>query len=306
MVEILGLRFGKFVKGLYNDGHERDDVVRYRAAFLEQMSLYEKRMIVYEGDLMEIARESELKDDEKPQVLVTHDESCFGSNDGRNYCWLDDNHQQIRPKGNGRSIMVSAFLCECHGLLKLSNPLRREHPQIAADSTVIMKPGAGSEGYWKNADLVRQVKEKAVPIFKILHPNCDGLFVFDNIQNHHALAPDTLSVSRMNRSDGGANQRMMRDGWFLDSNGNPIVQKMVMEDGKNSKGLQQVLFERGLCNPSFDLKQARKLLSEQPDFRYQQEWLAETVIEGECLIDFYPKYHCEFNFIEMFWDSAKA
>jgi hypothetical protein len=67
-----------------------------------------------------------------------------------------------------------------------------------------MKPEADSEGYWKNADLVHQVKEKAVPIFKILHLKCDGLFVFDNSQNHHALAPNALSVNRMNRSDGGA------------------------------------------------------------------------------------------------------
>jgi len=32
---------------------------------------------------------------------------------------------------------------------------------------------------------------------------------------------------------------MMRDGWFLDSNGNRIVQKMVVEDGKTSKGFRQ-------------------------------------------------------------------
>ena len=52
---------------------------------------------------------------ELPIVLVTHDESCFSSHDGRNFVWFDENNHPIRPKGDGRSIMVSAFLCECHG-----------------------------------------------------------------------------------------------------------------------------------------------------------------------------------------------
>ena len=52
-LNLLGLRFGKHMKGLYNDGHERNDVVRYRNAFLDRMSSYEQRMIQYVGDSME-------------------------------------------------------------------------------------------------------------------------------------------------------------------------------------------------------------------------------------------------------------
>ena len=49
-LNILGLRFGKFMKGLYKDGHERDDVVKYRNAFLQRMFFYEKRMVRYVGN----------------------------------------------------------------------------------------------------------------------------------------------------------------------------------------------------------------------------------------------------------------
>jgi hypothetical protein len=305
-LNIIGLRFGRFGKGLYHDGHERDDVVRYRNGFLERMSRYETRMPVYSGEFMEQAIMPELEEATKPLILVTHDESCFAANDGRSFCWLDDENRQIRPKGNGRSLMVSAFVCECHGLLRLPSELQQAFPDVAYDSTVLIKPGANSDGYWKNSDLVRQVSEKAIPIFRILHPNCDGLFIFDNSQNHHAKAPDALSVSNMNLRDGGANQRLMRNGWFVNAEGMRIEQAMVSEDGKTSKGLKRVLNERGIWDSSLTVKEARALLAKQPDFCIQAEWLQETVNGAGCMIDYYPKYHCEFNFIEMFWGAAKS
>ena len=305
-LNILGLRFGKFMKGLYNDGHEREDVVCYRTDFLHRMSTYEKRMIQYEGDFMEKEIFPVLEEGLRPLVLVTHDESCFGSNDGRSYCWLDEDNKQIRPKGNGRSVMVSAFLCECHGILRLTDDLKSQHPEIPDDSTVFLKPGANGDGYWKNCDLIAQVKDKAIPIFKLLHPDCDGLFIFDNSQNHHAKAPDALNANKMNLKNGGANQRLMRNGWYLVPDGTRVVQKMVCDDGRTSKGLVQVLEERGLWDASLNVKKARELLSKQPDFAEQQEWLEETVLGAGFCIDYYPKYHCEFNYIEMFWGAAKA
>jgi hypothetical protein len=117
-------------------------------------------MIQYVGDFMKTSIAAELENGERTLILVTHDESCFGSNDGWSYCWIDENNRQIRPKGNGRSVMVSAFLCECHGVLKLSEELQAQHQDIPADSTAFLKPGANCEGYWKNNDLDDQAKER--------------------------------------------------------------------------------------------------------------------------------------------------
>lgn len=293
-------------KGMYLDGHERADVVEYRKKFLNEMEDHLKRMPVYVGDEMETRIMPELTDSIKPLIIVVHDESCFQSNDGGKTGWFDENHRHIRPKGFGKSLMVSAFLCECHGLLRLSEGQKAQHPGVVSDSTEIIKPGSNSEGYWTNADLVKQTKEKALPIFKALHPNCDALLMFDNSANHHAFAPDALVASRLNLKDGGANLKdIMRDGWFLNEEGNRITQTNANMNGQQ-KGLKAILLERNLWRQGMKRAEAVDLLMNQPDFLEQKEWLTETVLsEPGFNVGFFPKFHCEFNFIEMFWGAVK-
>ena len=44
----------------------------------------------------------------------------------------------------------------------------------------------------------------------------------------------------------------------------------------------------------------------QPDFIAQKSQLEEVIESCSHICDFYPKYHCELNFIEQFWGAAKA
>jgi hypothetical protein len=116
----LGMKCGVFKMGLYKDGHERADVDQYREGFLQRMVLYDKRMIRYEDsddDKTMNVIQPDLEQGHKRLVLVAHDESCFSSNKGKSTTWLDEENRPIRPKGEGRSIMVSEFFCECHGPL---------------------------------------------------------------------------------------------------------------------------------------------------------------------------------------------
>jgi hypothetical protein len=148
---------------------------------------------------------------------------------------------------------------------------------------------------------------------------------------HRARAPDGLDATRLNLSDDGANVPKLRDTHFI-RDGVRVEQRMQLEDGRQ-KGLRTILTERGkfldaqghallkLCGPceagtprhesnegGFGNEQccATYVLSQEPDFLAQKEWLTE-VIEGLGFsILFYPKYHCEFNFIELLWGWLKA
>ena len=51
---------------------------------------------------------------------------------------------------------------------------------------------------------------------------------------------------------------------------------------------------------------AQYVLSQQPDFLEQKEWLTEVVEAAGFHVIFFPKYHCELNFIEMIWGWIKS
>jgi hypothetical protein len=74
-------------KGVYMDGHERDDVVKYRKeVFLPMMENFEQRMIKFVGP--ELKRvEPELQPGEKLLIAEFHDESCCQQNDFKGSAW---------------------------------------------------------------------------------------------------------------------------------------------------------------------------------------------------------------------------
>jgi len=188
--------------------------------------------------------------------------------------------------------------------MKLSEEQQRDLPSIPFETLRIVRPGKNADGYWTNRDLIGQLESRAIPIFKILHPDCVGLFVFDNSSNHHAYESDALRVDSLPLKDGGKNVKTMRPGWY-ERNGVQFIQSMQRDDGV-PKGLESILRERSLWREGLRADKARELLKQQPDFQSQKEWLEETVTKHPDLtIDYYPRFHCEFNFIELYWGAAK-
>lgn len=130
----------------------------------------------------------------------------------------------------------------------------------------------------------------------------------------------------MNKGPGGK-QSVMRPTTFIDINGQRIKQEMVFEEdypisdmrGK-PKGIKKVLEERGLwkevlnldctkCKKKEDSGRIdcclRKIMASQPDFVAQKSAIVELIKGAGHICIFYPKFHCELNFIERYWGAAK-
>ncbi|MDW3631167.1 MAG: hypothetical protein QOK71_07005 [Nitrososphaeraceae archaeon] len=156
----LGWTYQKHHKDIYYDGHERDDVVKYREIFLTQMEVFERLMPKPdENDIMMIIEPS-LNPGERRHILVTHDESIFYSNDGKKFFWGPKGYMPLRKKGTGLSIHVSDFLTDIDGRLRFENE----------EACVIMKPGVNRDGWWTSELLVNQVK-----ILKLINISLENL-----------------------------------------------------------------------------------------------------------------------------------
>ena len=206
-------------KGVYFDGHEREDVVTYRQKFLDQLGSLDETTITPMHPMPAVA------DGERRYLRIAHDESTFYANADQTRFWNDGQSQVLRQKSLGSSIMVSDFIIEGHGYLK--DDKEAAHLYLETQK----------EGYFNNVMFIVQVK-RAIKIFEKKFSGITGIFLFDNAPSHKKFADNALNASNMNVYPGGK-QPALRDGLW---EGN--VQKMVLPDG-TPKGMRMVLQERG-------------------------------------------------------------
>lgn len=235
-MQYLGFFATKQSKGYYTDGHNREDVVRYRdEVFLPRMKDCDRRQRQYSGDDMMVVTEPLLMDGEKRVVLITHDETTCYCCEGKRLMWMENGKKKILPKTNGTSILISGFTCKCHGFMSL-NGLR---------SFQLYEAGIKRKGWFTNADLVAQV-ELFKDMFQELHPDCLIVVAFDNSMTHHAKSPTGLDVTNLKLGDGkkAGVVEDMKAGFYINSDGERIEQSMQRADGIQ-KGAKSILTERG-------------------------------------------------------------
>ncbi|PCH39108.1 hypothetical protein WOLCODRAFT_84904, partial [Wolfiporia cocos MD-104 SS10] len=190
---------------------------------------------------------------------------------------------------------------------------------------LIWKAGTNCHGWFGAEDLLKQVKI-AIDLFEAKTNGwAVGLWIFDNAPSHQRRAADALSARRMPKGP--------KAGWTHRKDG-PKMQIGTFPDGSSQalyfpdhhpvmpgwfKGMEQIIRERNLW-PANGLKAqcdgfkcpsgqadccCPRLLFTQPDFIDQKSQLEEYITSRGHLCDYYPKYHCELNFIEQYWGHAK-
>jgi len=169
-------------------------------------------------------------------ILITHDECIFYTNDGKKKIWISDGEMLLRKKGNRKSIMVSEFLLEACGQLKLSEEEATRNPNIPTEARCYLLSGKNQEDYWTFEHLLEQIKSKVIPIFEAKFPNATAVFIFDNSTNYAAYAKDALIAIRMNL-DPEEKQPIMRSTSFIDKDRQEITQQMVFSEDYSDPAL---------------------------------------------------------------------
>ena len=146
----LGFSPSSTKKGVYIDGHERQDVVDYRKLFLKKMEILETTHAQPPQASNEARLITESDSSKKHLVMIYHDESIFHSNEDQGWAWAEKWGQQIKPKGQGRGIMISDFIEEYNGYLRFDDTeyetAKCTNPNVKKEARFLLKYGADSEG----------------------------------------------------------------------------------------------------------------------------------------------------------------
>ena len=178
----LGFHPSQSHKGVYFDGHERADVVEYRKLYLRKLKILESTHAPPPCCSDDPIRVRQEEDESKKQlVLLYYDESTFHFNDGQGWLWAEAGKQPTRPNGQGRGIMVSDFISEHDGFLRLSDQEYEEahvnHPGLWKDAQFMLRYGSSSVGYWNSKKFLIQVKQ-ALTIAEAKYPPSAYSIVF--------------------------------------------------------------------------------------------------------------------------------
>ena len=198
-------------------------------------------------------------------------------------------------------------------------------PSLFSEARVFFKAGKSCDGYWTSDDVLLQACT-AIEIFQCKWPEEQGLFLYDNTTIHKKRAPSALSAIRMpkgtQRWEPSPGIRMC-NGRLPDGTPQPLY---YPDDHPVSpglfKGMAQILHECGLfptnrnlkaqcgnslskCPPGQSVCCCRRILYNQVDFKEQKSLLQELYESAGHLCLYYPKFHCELNFIEQYWGNAK-
>ena len=94
-------------------------------------------------------------------VVIFHNESTFQANDDQKTFWGTKDMQILRPKSRGSVIMVSDFIEEHNGYLRLTDQefeeANRSNPRVKNQARAFLEYGENKEGYWTSEKFMSQI-----------------------------------------------------------------------------------------------------------------------------------------------------
>jgi hypothetical protein len=247
----LGMSYGDVRKGVYKDGHEREDVVddrqhRFLPLLLKHLwpTVREWKLVYKTTDGHDCEFFEEIPKDFPPntpkRVLLAYDQSTFNSHDGPHQQWTFKDDCPLHPKERGPGIMTSDMVTPIGRLREprktprgcpqlpeyLSQKVPVSHdsepplPQTTSGFSHPQKDYAaqyleyGKGTWWTAENVVAHFRDVALPMFERAFPGCQAICLLDNAPSHRAMASDALVASHMQLAPGG-NQKPMRDGWYI-------------------------------------------------------------------------------------------
>ena len=304
----LGFKPMSHKKGIYIDGHEREDVVKDRTSFLNEIhslqGSHQPRPLCSDEDESSVPLGVRTQ---KKLVMIYHDESIFCTNEAQTWMWGEADKPAILPKTKGSGIMVSDFVEEHEGFLKMDEneleEVRSNEPDFPAEARELLEYVAEREGYWTGDKFMKQV-QNAVRIAEHKYDATTHtlMWLFDQSSCQKAMSSDALNVARMNIRPGGA-QSLLRDTEWPPGSG--CVQHLVDVNGV-AKGMKEILEERGINTSTLTGPQMRIILANHTDFSNEKTVVEHFLLDRGHLVRFIPKFHCELNPIERVWGKAKC
>ena len=299
----LGFKPVSHRKGVYIDGHEREDVVLHRGKYLREMAALRSSHQPPPACSDEEPRIRVEDDDEKKTlVILYHDESIYNSNEGQTWMWGEEERPALLPKTKGSGVMVSDFVDKHDGYLRLTDKqfalAKVGNPTIAQTARVTFLYGSEREGYWTGEKFMKQMATACdIASFKYPPHSHSVVFILDQSSCHRKFEEMALIPRNILVKDGGP--RRVRDTAWA---GRP--QSMVLHDG-TAKGLRTILRERGINTGTLKADDMRTILANHDDFVNEKTQVEHEVNRRGLQCFFIPKFHCELNPIERVWGQSK-
>ena len=126
-------------------------------------------------------------------IVLLHDKSIFSAIEDPESQWGEKGNFAIKPKSKGSGIMISDFIDEVNGYLRLSDTEYslgkvKYGNNIKKEAQEYLEYGESREGYWISNKFLAQ-NDSAVKIADTKYPKDKGYrvaWVFDNSSCHNA------------------------------------------------------------------------------------------------------------------------